>query len=161
MRAELETAAITAAKAVAYEGAGTVEFLVADGAVFFLEMNTRLQVEHPVTEAITGWDLVAWQLRIAEGAPLPERPPAQGHAIEVRLYAEDPEQGYLPSTGTLETAQWPSGPGIRVDSGVEQGSEITPYYDPMLAKIIAWGPDRPRALRRLPRRPGPLRPGRR
>ena len=92
---------------------------------------------------------MAWQLRIAEGAPLPERPPAQGHAIEVRLYAEDPEQGYLPSTGTLETAQWPSGPGIRVDSGVEQGSEITPYYDPMLAKIIAWGPDRPRALRRL------------
>ena len=149
VRAELETAAITAAKAVAYEGAGTVEFLVADGAVFFLEMNTRLQVEHPVTEAITGWDLVAWQLRIAEGASLPERPPAQGHAIEVRLYAEDPEQGYLPSTGTLETAQWPSGPGIRVDSGVEQGSEITPYYDPMLAKIIAWGPDRPRALRRL------------
>jgi len=149
VRAQLESAAVAAAKAVAYEGAGTVEFLVANDAVFFLEMNTRLQVEHPVTEAITGWDLVAWQLRIAEGAPLPERPPAQGHAIEVRVYAEDPEQGYLPSTGTLTAVNWPSGPGLRVDSGVEQGSEITPYYDPMLAKIIAWGRDRPTALRRL------------
>jgi len=149
VRAQLERAAVAAAQAVAYEGAGTVEFLVANDAVFFLEMNTRLQVEHPVTEAITGWDLVAWQLRIAEGAPLPERPPAQGHAIEVRVYAEDPEQGYLPSTGTLTAVNWPSGPGLRVDSGVEQGSEITPYYDPMLAKIIAWGRDRPTALRRL------------
>ena len=149
VRTQLESAAVAAAQAVAYEGAGTVEFLVADDAVFFLEMNTRLQVEHPVTEAITGWDLVAWQLRIAEGARLPERPPAQGHAIEVRVYAEDPEQGYLPSTGTLTAVNWPSGPGLRVDSGVEQGGEITPYYDPMLAKIIAWGRDRPTALRRL------------
>lgn len=149
VRSQLESAAVAAAKAVAYEGAGTVEFLVAKDGVFFLEMNTRLQVEHPVTEAITGWDLVAWQLRIAEGAHLPERPPAEGHAIEVRVYAEDPEQGYLPSTGTLTTVRWPAGPGIRVDSGVEQGSEITPYYDPMLAKLIAWGRDRPTALRRL------------
>lgn len=149
LRERLERAAIAAAEAVAYEGAGTVEFLVAGEEAFFLEMNTRLQVEHPVTESITGWDLVAWQVRIAEGEALPERPPVHGHAVEVRLYAEDPEAGYLPSIGTVTGLRWPEGPGVRIDSGIAVGSEITPYYDPMLAKIIAWGPDRPAAFLRL------------
>ena len=141
--------------AVGYVGAGTCEFLLDErGRATFLEMNTRLQVEHPVTEAITGRDLVADQLRIAGGARLGIEQGSvrlDGHAIEVRLYAEDAEDGFLPATGRLERLRWPSGEGIRVDAGVEAGDEVTSRFDPMLAKIIAHGPDRASALDRLTR----------
>jgi propionyl-CoA carboxylase alpha chain len=140
-------------------GAGTVEFLLSgSGEFFFLEMNTRLQVEHPVTECVLGLDLVRLQLLVAEGHPLPEAPPARGHAIEVRLYAEDPANGWLPSTGTLHRFAVPGvstafapldRPGIRLDAGVEDGSEIGVHYDPMLAKLIAWAPTREEAARLL------------
>jgi acetyl-CoA/propionyl-CoA carboxylase biotin carboxyl carrier protein len=134
-------------------GAGTCEFLVDDrGTAAFLEMNTRLQVEHPVTEMVIGRDLVADQLRIAAGEPLgisAEAAQATGHAVEVRLYAEDAEDGFLPATGRVEALRWPGGEGIRVDAGIELGSEIGPRFDPMLAKIIAWGPDRATAFDRL------------
>jgi propionyl-CoA carboxylase alpha chain len=159
LRAELYAAAVAAAKAVGYVGAGTVEFLLAPGGEFyFLEMNTRLQVEHPVTECVLGMDLVRLQLLVAEGHPLPEPPPARGHAIEVRLYAEDPANGWLPSTGTLHrfavpgvAARFgaPAQPGIRLDAGVEDGSEVGVHYDPMLAKLIAWAPTRAEAARLL------------
>ena len=160
MREELFTAARTAAKAIDYVGAGTVEFLATDGGeFFFLEMNTRLQVEHPVTECTTGLDLVTSQLRVAEGERLPQEPPAiRGHAIEVRLYAEDPAAGWQPQSGTLHAfdvpgvvAEFtlPDRHGIRLDSGVVAGSVIGVHYDPMLAKVIAWGPDRPAAARAL------------
>ena len=134
--------------------AGTCEFLVDDrGGPTFLEMNTRLQVEHPVTEMVTGRDLVADQLRIAAGEPLDVADSAAvvstGHAVEVRLYAEDAENGFLPATGRVEALRWPTGEGIRVDAGIELGSEIGGRFDPMLAKIIAWGPDRAAALDRL------------
>ncbi|WP_224275880.1 biotin carboxylase N-terminal domain-containing protein [Streptomyces sp. LS1784] len=157
VRAELHAAARDAARAIGYTGAGTAEFLLAeDGRFFFLEMNTRLQVEHPVTEAVTGLDLVALQLAVAEGAQLPAEPPApRGHAIEARLYAEDPAKDWQPATGTLHRLELTlpyqefTGTGLRMDSGVEAGSEITPHYDAMLAKVIAWAPTRAAAARRL------------
>ncbi len=153
LRERLGTYALALAGAVGYVGAGTCEFLVDDrGGIWFLEMNTRLQVEHPVTEAVTGRDLVADQLRIAEGAALGVHQGeigARGHAAEVRVYAEDADDGFLPATGRIERLGWPSGPGIRVDAGVELGTEITSRFDPMLAKIIAHGKDRAEAFDRL------------
>ncbi|WP_145003394.1 acetyl/propionyl/methylcrotonyl-CoA carboxylase subunit alpha [Pseudomonas oryzihabitans] len=154
LRRAMGEAAVQAAQAIGYVGAGTVEFLLdARGDFFFMEMNTRLQVEHPVTEAITGLDLVAWQLRVAAGEPLPltqAQVPLHGHAIEVRLYAEDTDQGFLPASGTLQLYREPAaGPGRRVDSGVAEGDEVSPFYDPMLAKLIAWGDSRDQARKRL------------
>ncbi|WP_285610034.1 acetyl/propionyl/methylcrotonyl-CoA carboxylase subunit alpha [Actinokineospora globicatena] len=150
MRDKLFAAAKAAAEAVGYTGAGTVEFLADEsGRFYFLEMNTRLQVEHPVTELTTGLDLVALQISVAEGASLPaEPPPSHGHAIEVRLYAEDPANDWRPQTGTLHRFEIPAD-GIRVDSGVETGSVVGVHYDPMLAKVIAWAPDRATAARIL------------
>ncbi|WP_219273547.1 acetyl/propionyl/methylcrotonyl-CoA carboxylase subunit alpha [Pseudomonas sp. Xaverov 83] len=153
-RKAMGEAAVRAAQAIGYVGAGTVEFLLdARGEFFFMEMNTRLQVEHPVTEAITGLDLVAWQIRVAQGEPLPmtqEQVPLLGHAIEVRLYAEDPANDFLPATGHLALYRESTpGPGRRVDSGVEQGDSVSPFYDPMLGKLIAWGEDREQARLRL------------
>ena len=153
LRDAMGHAAVEAARAVDYVGAGTVEFLLdAAGDFYFLEMNTRLQVEHPVTEAITGFDLVEWQLRVARGEYLPaEQNDIElfGHAIEVRLYAEDPVAGFLPSTGPVELFYVPDLPGIRVDSGVESGDEVSPFYDAMVAKIIAHGETREDARLRL------------
>ncbi len=153
LRARLGDAALTLAREVGYVGAGTCEFLLDErGTSTFLEMNTRLQVEHPVTELVTGRDLVADQLRIAAGDDLGFDQAAvrlAGHAIEVRLYAEDAEDGFLPATGRIERLAWPDGPGIRVDAGVRVGDEVTARFDPMLAKIIAWGDDRAAALERL------------
>lgn len=154
-REEICCAAIRAAKAVDYEGAGTIEF-IADASeglradrIFFMEMNTRLQVEHPVTEEITGVDLVEWQLRVASGEAIPlkqDEIQINGHAIEARLYAEDPAKGFLPSTGRLDHL---SIEGDRVDTGVEEGDEISPFYDPMVAKLISWGEDRDEAIEEL------------
>jgi geranyl-CoA carboxylase alpha subunit len=153
LRAAMGEAAVKAALACSYEGAGTVEFLVdKDRNFYFLEMNTRLQVEHPVTELITGQDLVAWQLAVAEGEPLPlnqEDIKLNGHAIEVRLYAEDPASGFTPQTGPLHEFVPAHGEGVRFDSGVRSGDTITPHYDPMLAKVMAWGQNRNQARRRL------------
>ncbi|MCK9283223.1 MAG: acetyl/propionyl/methylcrotonyl-CoA carboxylase subunit alpha [Rhodocyclaceae bacterium] len=153
-RTAMGKAAVEAALAVGYVGAGTVEFIAnQDGTFYFMEMNTRLQVEHPVTEMITGLDLVEWQLRIAAGEPLPlrqEQIAIDGHAIEARIYAEDPAKGFLPSTGRLAHLAPPeASTHVRVDSGVEQGDEITPHYDPMVAKLIVWDKDRSRALARM------------
>ncbi|MCG7210509.1 acetyl/propionyl/methylcrotonyl-CoA carboxylase subunit alpha [Streptomyces arenae] len=145
---ELYALAVRAARAVAYVGAGTVEFLVADGKPHFLEMNTRLQVEHPVTEAVFGIDLVAEQLRVAEGHALPlDPPPARGHAVEARLYAEDPAHDWAPQTGTLHRLAVPA--GVRLDTGYTDGDEIGVHYDPMLAKVVAHAPTRAEALRKL------------
>ncbi|MEW9678934.1 biotin carboxylase N-terminal domain-containing protein [Pseudomonas sp. TE50-2] len=154
LRKAMGEAAVRAAQAIGYVGAGTVEFLLdARGEFFFMEMNTRLQVEHPVTEAITGLDLVAWQIRVACGEPLPltqEQVPLIGHAIEVRLYAEDPANEFLPATGTLALYRESApGEGRRVDSGVSEGDVVSPFYDPMLGKLIAWGQDREQARLRL------------
>ncbi|MCL2583487.1 MAG: ATP-grasp domain-containing protein [Streptosporangiales bacterium] len=155
LRAELGTAAVAAAKAIGYTGAGTVEFVLDQaGEFFFLEVNTRLQVEHPVTEAVTGLDLVALQLAVAEGEPLPPEAlgaSIRGHAIEARVYAEDPANSYLPATGTLRTFSVPGLPGVRVDAGVRDGSEVSIHYDPMLAKVIAHAPTRSGAARLLAR----------
>ncbi|MFO1159672.1 MAG: acetyl-CoA carboxylase biotin carboxylase subunit [Reyranellaceae bacterium] len=155
LRRRMGAAAVAAARAIAYRGAGTVEFLLgADGAFYFLEMNTRLQVEHPVTEMITGQDLVAWQLKVAAGEPLPlaqEQVAFSGHSIEVRLYAEDAYAGFLPQTGRIAVWRPPTGPGIRVDHGMKDGLVISPYYDSMIAKVIAHGATREEACARLVR----------
>jgi len=158
LRAAIGAAAVKAAQAVGYVGAGTVEF-IADGTgrlkqngFWFMEMNTRLQVEHPVTEVVTGLDLVEWQFRVAAGERLPltqERVPLKGHAVEARVYAEDPEHGFLPSTGKLLALRFPEAQGVRIDTGVEEGDAVTPYYDPMIAKMIAHGGSRDQALDRL------------
>lgn len=165
-RAAMGEAAVAAARAVGYVGAGTVEFIAEpDGRFYFMEMNTRLQVEHPVTEMITGHDLVAWQLKVAAGEPLPasqEQLHLTGHAIEARIYAENPENGFLPSIGTLHTLSFPphvvfqNGP-VRVDGGVQAGDTISPYYDPMIAKLIVYGEDREQARQRMIRTLGAVR----
>lgn len=153
LRAAMTNAAVNAAKACNYVGAGTVEFLVdKDRNFYFLEMNTRLQVEHPVTELVTGQDLVAWQLAVAEGELLPltqDEITLNGHAIEVRLYAEDPAQNFLPQTGTVQEWQVPMREGVRVDHSVKTGQTVSAHYDPMLAKIMGYGASRTTALRRL------------
>ncbi len=155
LRARLTEAALTLGRAVGYVSAGTCEFLVTDrGEPAFLEMNTRLQVEHPVTEAVTGRDLVADQLRIAAGASLGVGQPgieSTGHAVEVRLYAEDAEDGFLPATGRIEALRWPAGDGVRVDAGIELGTDVGARFDPMLAKIVGHGRDRAEAFERLTR----------
>ncbi|HTN65267.1 MAG TPA: acetyl/propionyl/methylcrotonyl-CoA carboxylase subunit alpha [Burkholderiaceae bacterium] len=163
-RRAMGEAAVAAAKAVGYVGAGTVEFIAnQDGSFYFMEMNTRLQVEHPVTEMITGTDLVEWQLRVASGQPLPlrqEQLAIRGHAIEARVYAENPEKGFLPSIGVLRHMRAPAavefelghataGGITRIDSGVREGDAISPFYDPMIAKLIVWGTDRDQALARM------------
>jgi 3-methylcrotonyl-CoA carboxylase alpha subunit len=149
-RASMGDAAVKAAAAIGYLGAGTIEFIAEGDAYYFMEMNTRLQVEHPVTEAVVGLDLVEWQLRIAAGEPLPFTQSdlaLRGHAIEARVYAENPRRKFLPSTGRLSHVRFPT--GVRVDTGVETGAEVTMHYDPMIAKIIAHGSDRADAIRRL------------
>ena len=153
-RRQMGEAAVAAAKAVGYVGAGTVEFIAnQDGSFYFMEMNTRLQVEHPVTEMITGQDLVEWQLRVAAGQPLPlaqEQLQIRGHALEARIYAEDANKGFLPSTGQLIRLTPPAESiNVRVDTGVEEGDEITPFYDPMIAKLIVWDEHRDAALARM------------
>src|SRR5689334_6223319 len=159
MREAMGRAAVMAAKAVGYQGAGTVEFIVDSSrgltpdSFFFMEMNTRLQVEHPVTEAVTGLDLAALQFDIAAGQALPFRQEdlkLSGHAVEARLYAEDPDHEFLPQAGRLRRLSWPAGlPGLRIDTGVEEGDEITPHYDPMIAKLIFHAPTRSEALQGL------------
>jgi len=154
LRGAMGEAAIKSGHAIDYQNAGTVEFIVGqDGQFYFMEINTRLQVEHPVTELVTGLDLVEWQLRVAAGEPLPRTQDgiySSGHAIEVRLYAEDPDAGFLPGSGTLTRLRLPEFmPDVRIDSGVVEGDTVTIFYDPMIAKLIVFGVDRARALARL------------
>ncbi|GLZ34766.1 acetyl/propionyl-CoA carboxylase subuit alpha [Lentzea sp. NBRC 105346] len=147
VRKRLFEAAVAAAESIGYVSAGTVEFMLQGDEFYFLEVNTRLQVEHPVTELVYGIDLVEWQLRIAEGEPLPELPAPNGHAIEARVYAEDPAHDWRPASGVLHRFEVPG--DVRVDSGVEDGSVVSVHYDPMLAKVIAWAPNRAAAARKL------------
>lgn len=153
LRQRMGKAAVDAAKSCNYRGAGTVEFLVdSDKNFYFLEMNTRLQVEHPVTELITGQDLVAWQLKVAAGETLPltqEQIELKGHAVEVRLYAEDPRNNFMPQTGKVRQWTIPQRDGIRMDHGIQEGQVVSPHYDPMIAKVIAFGDNRAEAIRRL------------
>jgi 3-methylcrotonyl-CoA carboxylase alpha subunit len=152
IRKDLLAAAVRAAEAVDYVGAGTVEFMVDGDSFFFLEMNTRLQVEHPVTEMITGLDLVEWQIRVAAGQPLPlrqEQIQVRGHAMEARIYAEDPERGFVPSSGRIDHLVFPTGGQVRIDTGVEQGDQVSMHYDPMIAKLIVHDHDRTTCLARL------------
>jgi acetyl-CoA carboxylase biotin carboxylase subunit len=155
LRAAMSEAAVTAARAVGYTSAGTLEFLLdEDGRFYFMEMNTRIQVEHTVTEMVTGIDLVKEQIRVAAGLPLSFRQEdvtMTGWAIECRLNAEDPEQLFRPSPGTITALEWPAGPWIRVDAGVARGSEVQPFYDSLLAKLVAWGATREEAIARMQR----------
>ncbi len=155
LRWRMAEAAVSLAKGAGYVSAGTVEFIVdGQGGFYFLEMNTRLQVEHPVTEMVTGLDLAAWQIRIAAGEALPFDQTAvqqRGHALECRVYAEDPARNFLPSIGQISYYQRPSGPGVRVDDGIATGAHISPFYDPMLAKVITYGHDRAEAIRKMER----------
>jgi acetyl-CoA carboxylase, biotin carboxylase subunit len=156
LRRAITNAAAAVARSVGYASAGTIEFLLdAGGRFYFLEMNTRLQVEHPVTEMVTGVDLVHWQIRLAQGERLDLDPEAllrpRGHAIECRVYAEDPDNSFLPSPGRIRQLRAPAGPGIRDDSGVEAGLEVPIFYDPMISKLVAWAEDRPRAVARMRR----------
>jgi acetyl-CoA carboxylase biotin carboxylase subunit len=156
LRAKITSAAAAVARAVGYTNAGTIEFLVdEDDHFYFLEMNTRLQVEHPVTEAVTGLDLVRWQIRIARGEKIDLDPvkllEPRGHAIECRIYAEDPDNGFLPSPGRILELRTPGGPGIRDDSGAVAGLDVPIFYDPMISKLVAWADDRPQAVSRMRR----------
>jgi acetyl-CoA carboxylase biotin carboxylase subunit len=154
-RQKMGEVAVAAARAVDYVGAGTVEFLLdADQNFYFLEMNTRLQVEHPVTEMITGLDLVRWQVRIAAGEELPfgqDDLSRRGHALQCRIYAEDPENNFMPSPGLIADMETPEGPGVRVDAGVYAGARVPVHYDPMISKLIVWGEDREHAIARMKR----------
>ena len=156
LRQRVTSAAAAVARSVGYTNAGTIEFLLDDdGSFYFLEMNTRLQVEHPITEMVTGIDLVQWQIRIARGERLKLDPAvvlaASGHAVECRIYAENPDEGFMPSPGRISALRVPSGPGIRDDSGTEAGADVPIFYDPMISKLIAWGVDRPQAIARMRR----------
>jgi acetyl-CoA carboxylase biotin carboxylase subunit len=155
LRDQMANAALSLAKSVGYVSAGTLEFvLTPDGQFYFLEMNTRLQVEHPITELVTGVDIAAWQIRLAAGESLTfgqEELNQRGHALECRIYAEDPANGFLPSIGEIAFYRPASGPGVRVDDGIEKGTQVSAYYDPMLAKIITWGDDRKEAIRKMVR----------
>jgi acetyl-CoA carboxylase, biotin carboxylase subunit len=155
MRMEMGEVAVKAARAVNYTGAGTIEFLAdADHNFYFLEMNTRIQVEHPVTELVTGVDLVKLQIRVAAGEPLPfaqNNLRQRGWALECRIYAEDPSAGFAPAPGKIQTMHLPDGPGIRIDAGVYEGAEVPIFYDPMICKLISWGEDRGEAVARMRR----------
>jgi acetyl-CoA carboxylase biotin carboxylase subunit len=156
LREQITSAAAAVARAVGYTNAGTIEFLLdEDGRFYFLEMNTRLQVEHPITEMVTGIDLVRWQIRIAQGERLDLDPAAllvpSGHAIECRIYAEDPDNNFLPSPGRIAHLSTPAGPGIRDDSAAAAGLDVPIFYDPLISKLVAWAEDRPRAIARMRR----------
>jgi acetyl-CoA carboxylase biotin carboxylase subunit len=154
LRERMGAAAVAAAEAVGYRNAGTVEFLFQDGEYYFLEMNTRIQVEHPVTEMTTGIDLVQWQIRVAAGEALPWEQSEirlRGHAIEARITSEDAQNNFMPSTGRIALLKVPAGPGVRWDAGITEGFEVSLFYDPMLAKLIVHGPDRDTAIRRMQR----------
>ena len=155
LRAELTSAALAMARAVGYVNAGTLEFILTpQGKFYFLEMNTRLQVEHPITEVVAAVDIVRWQILIAAGKQLDlelAEARMRGHALECRIYAEDPANDFMPSTGEISCYRPAAGPGVRIDGGIEAGTKISPYYDPMMAKVIVWGADRQEAIRKMSR----------